>query len=271
LFGDMDLTRELLEEAESLSLEFNDLFGLENTLRELGKLETAAGNLERAAQAFHRCIAVCREIGADWEGELTHCDLGILLRVQGKYDAAEETFRRALAAAIATKNRWWLPRCKAEMGCLARDRKQYELAAELTVEALDLWEQMQHEPFYAWGRAQLGHIAFEEDGERTVDARNHYRHGLELALKHKQAPLALNIFTGSSRLLVQGGERQKARELLALVIGHPAGTYETKQWARTLRADLNADPAAETVATAGQTPDWQATAETLVAHLGMPA
>lgn len=242
--GDFARTRQLLEEAVSLSEEFNDLFGLQSTLRELGKLQTAQGELERAADTLYKSIVVSQDIGAEWEGELTYCDLGVLLRVQRNYAAAASALQRALDAAIAVKNRWWLPRCRAELGCLALDQEDYPQAQQLLLEALELWKELKHEPFYAWGLAQLGRIAAAQDLTQHGEARKVYKQALTLAVKHGLAPIALNVFTDLAALMIQEGESQKALELLSQVVQHPASFYETKEKAQKLLADLHKDFAA---------------------------
>jgi predicted ATPase/DNA-binding SARP family transcriptional activator len=251
-FGDLPLTQQLLEEAVELSHEFNDLLGLENTLRELGKLQTAQGDLELAAQTLLQSIEICHEIGAHWEGELAYCDVAALYRVQGNYDAAEQAAQRGLDAAKSTKNRWWHPRALAELGCIAGYRKNYSLAEQLLLEALDLWKELNHEPFYAWGLAQLGHIKVEQGLDQSIQAGQLYKQGLELAIKHKQAPIALNIFVGMAKLLNSAGKQDKAIEMLNIVNQHPNNYYETKDKARKLLVDLNIEPSKSQIEQ-----DWQ--------------
>lgn len=261
-FGDLPLTQQLLEEAVQLSHEFNDLLGLENTLRELGKLQTAQGNFELAAQTLLHSIEICHEIGAHWEGELAYCDVGDLYRVQGNYDAAKQALQRGLDAAKETKNRWWLPRCLAELGCIAGYRKNYVLAEQLLSEALGLWKELDHEPFYAWGLAQLGHIKVEQDSDQSKQAGQLYKQGLELAIKNRQAPIALNIFVGLAKLLKSTGEQDKAVELLNIAIQHPNSYYETKENARNFLGDLNIEPSKSQIKQ-----DWQALASEMTEML----
>ena len=266
-FGDFPRTRQLLEEAVSLSEEFNDRFGLQSTLRELGKLEIAQGELERAAETLHKSIVISHDIGAEWEGELTYCDLGVLLRVQRNYAAAQYALQRALDAAIATQNRWWLPRCRAELGCLAMDQEDYALAKQLLLQALDLWKELNHEPFYAWGLAQLARVVAAHDVSQHEEARKLYKQALELAVKHDQAPIVLNIFTGLAAIMMQAGELQKALEILAPAARHPASSYETKEKARKLLAELHIDSASDAspVTEDHHTVEWQAIAADILA------
>ncbi|HSL45709.1 MAG TPA: BTAD domain-containing putative transcriptional regulator [Anaerolineales bacterium] len=260
-FGDLPLTQQLLEEAVLLSQEFNDLLGLENTLRELGKLRAAQGELELAEQTLLQSIEICFEIGAHWEGELAYCDLGDLYRIQGDYEAAEQALQRGLQAAIATGNRWWHPRCLAELGCIAGARKDYVVAEQLFREALNLWQNLKHEPFYAWGLAQFGHIKTAQDSNNFREASQLYKQGLEIAVKHGQSPIALNIFVGLAKRLLETGERQKALELLHLAVHHPTSYYETKEKARKLLEASGIHPKA---VENQQVADWQVIAKKLM-------
>jgi hypothetical protein len=54
------------------------------------------------------------------------------------------------------------------------------------------------------------------------------------------APLALDIFVGVVHLLADAGEMKRAVELLVLAEQHEASTFETKERARHLLAELAA-------------------------------
>jgi tetratricopeptide (TPR) repeat protein len=261
-FGDMPLTGQLLEEAVELSHEFSDLLGLENTLRELGKLQTAQGDFQVAEQTLLQGIEICHEIGAHWEGELAYCDVGDLYRVQGNYNAAQQALQRGLDAAVATKNRWWHPRCLAELGCVAGARKDYARAEQLLSEALNLWKELKHEPFHAWGLAQLGHIKVEQN----ADAGQIYKQGLELALKHGQVPIALNIFVGITKFMNDTNEQNKAVELLNIAAQHPASYFETKEKARKLLSELNIDASIQDGSENHYAIDWKTLAAEMIEY-----
>jgi len=82
------------------------------------------------------------------------------------------------------------------------------------------------------------------------------------------APLAL---AGTATLLAAEGEKERALELLALVLHHPASWQWTKDRAAALVAELEAELSPDAVAAAlehGRTRDLAATVAELLAELG---
>lgn len=264
-FGDYAQTRELLDEAALLSREIGDQIGLAYTLRELGVLEVALGQYAQAIQTVRQSITITDTIGSRWESAVALDDLGQALRLSGDYTAAEWAFKRCLEAARAIHNRYYTARCLGDLGCLAYHQAEYTQAGQLLHEALELWTDMGHEPYSAWVLSQLGHVAAAAGDQRQAEARQYYLRALQLSLKHKLAPFALEIFVGLARHLARGGDMDILPRLLSLAEQHPASHYETRQNARGLLADL---AAAGRDITPGPAAGWPAVAEEVVAGLG---
>ena len=93
-----------------------------------------------------------QDIGAEWEGELTYCDLGVLLRVQRNYAAAASALQRVLDAAIAVKNRWWLS-CRVRVFGHGSGRLSSD--STTSIGSSGGVETTETELFYAWGLAEL--------------------------------------------------------------------------------------------------------------------
>lgn len=263
-FGDYVQTKELLDEAVLLSQEIGDQIGLAYTLRERGVLEVALGQYAEAIQTVRQSMTITDEIGSRWESAVALDDLGVALRLTGDYAAAEWAFRRCLEASQAINNRYYTARCLGDLGCVAYHKGEYSQAGQLLHEALELWTEMGHEPYSAWILSQLGHVAATAGDNRQAEARQYYLRALQLSLKHKLAPFALDIFVGMARQMARVGDTDVPSRLLLLAERHPASSYETRQNARSLLADLASggrDVAPDL------TVDWPAVAEQMVTGL----
>jgi hypothetical protein len=90
---------------------------------------------------------------------------------------------------------------------------------------------------------------------------------LELAIRHKQAPIALDIFVGAAGLLMAEGTHGKAVELLSTVLSHPACYFETKENARRLLDDTGIDLGSTALDESHGAADWQIAATELIEML----
>jgi tetratricopeptide (TPR) repeat protein len=263
-FGDYAQTGQLLDQAAMLSREFDDQIGLAYALRELGKLEAAEGKYAQAIQTLQKSIAITDEIGSHWESAVSHDDLGVALRQTGDYVAAEWALNRCLEASQALDHRYFTARCLGNLGCVAYHRGEYQQAEQRLQQALELWAQIGHEPYSAWVLCQLGYVMAAVDSDRKAEARQYFSQALQLSVRHRLAPFALDAFVGIAGLLACTGEKQYATHLLALAEQDAASAYETTEKARSLRNELKTDTA-DDVLTPGRAPDqtldWQAMAE----------
>jgi hypothetical protein len=94
---------------------------------------------------------------------------------------------------------------------------------------------------------------------------------LETAMAVEAAPLALLTLVGTARLLAAKGERERAAELLALVLHHPATWQWAKDRAAPLVAELEAKLSPDALAAAqerGRTRDLETTVAELLAAQG---
>jgi predicted ATPase/DNA-binding SARP family transcriptional activator/Tfp pilus assembly protein PilF len=256
-FGDYDQTRQLLDEATSLSLEFNDQIGLAYTLRERGVLETAQGEYGRAMQTLQESIAITDAMGSQWESAAALDDVATVLRLTGDYVAAEWALNQCLEASQAIDNRYYTARCLGNLGCVAYHKGEYQQAEQQLQQALELWASMGHDPYRAWVLSQLGHVAAKKD--RPAAASDYYRQALLLSTRHNLAPFALEAFVGIVKLLLQAGQTENMAQLLTLAQHHPASTAETKETARALCDELAAHLPGELM-TAGPALDWRVAA-----------
>ncbi|MCB0191760.1 MAG: tetratricopeptide repeat protein, partial [Anaerolineae bacterium] len=263
-FGDYAQTARLLDAAATLSREFDDHIGLAYALRELGKLEVAEGKVEQAIQTLKQSIAITDEIGSQWESAATRDDLGMAYLASGDVAAAEQALNQCLGAAQALNNRYYTARCWGDLGYVAYRRGDYQQAERYLRRALDLWAEIGHEPYSAWVLSYLGHVANATGGNRQTEAARYWMQALQLAITHKLAPFALDIFVGVAKFLAESDNHDLIAKLLILSYHHDAGTYETKEQARHM---LNSMVIPIPSKDEAQIHDWQAAAGEVIERL----
>jgi predicted ATPase/DNA-binding SARP family transcriptional activator len=253
--------QQYLDEALAISREFDDRFGLADTLLELGcPLALAQGDYQGARQTIQEGLAIAGQLGLDWaEAKL---NLAEILRLQGEVEAAGRLYQELLASAQAAGHQPLVAHCLSGLGRVAFARQAYHEAAEQQQAALVIWQVMGHEPEMASTLRHLEQIAAALSQSGPADVIPYFNQALRLSLKHRLAPIALDVFVAAARLLAQANETQGAIDLLALARHHPASSYETKEKAGRVLAELIAAIPANLAAPARpQSLDWQAAAE----------
>jgi hypothetical protein len=115
----------------------------------------------------------------------------------------------------------------------------------------------------------LGDIALAVGNDR--EARQYYRHALELARDTSYVELRLHVLLGPIKWLARKGNLGTAVELAALTLHHPASVEETQSKAQELLAGLQRQLEFAAFAAAqerGQARDLDATVRELVFELG---
>jgi tetratricopeptide (TPR) repeat protein len=177
-----------------------------------------------------------------------------------------------LEAATALAHKWHVARCLQGLGCLAYDRGELHEAERFQRETLAIWQELELEVRQADVWRHLGQVMVASGERRQTEAAQHFRQALELATKYHLAPIALDVYVGTARLLAQTGELEQAAELLALAGQHEASTFETRRKARRLLPELVGRLSPETVQAAqaqGRRLDWQTAARRLVEALAV--
>lgn len=84
----------------------------------------------------------------------------------------------------------------------------------------------------------LGQVLVASGEQRHEEAIQRFQQALELATAYQMAPIALDVCVGVAQLLAQAEDVERAFELLALAEQHEASTFETKEKAQQLLAEL---------------------------------
>ena len=145
---------------------------------------------------------------------------------------------------------------------------EYNEATELARESLALDEKLGYPKEKAWATRVLGNAAL---GQGDLEAAKTFlRQALEKEMSVQATAPALLTVVGIAALLMRQGQRERAVELLALVLPHPSTWEWTKDRAAPLVAELEAGLSPEVFAAAqerGQARDLETTVQELLAEL----
>ena len=256
-----------LENAIQISRELDYLVSTADDLRELGRLYIATGKYRRAVETVHEALAIYDEIGRRDRGAALGY-LGAALSHLGDEEGAERAYKENLAASRKTGHQAEIGAGLEGLGLLAVERGDHFQAEARLKEALDIWQQIGHEPQTASVLRHLGHLALVKGSSHLKEARDYYVRSLILASKHELAPIAMDIFVGSAKILAQEDQAdQRAIDLLSLAHTHPASTHATKLIAQRQLDKLTSESTREALRrprASEQHMDWQKTARQLV-------
>src|SRR5690606_19982171 len=141
---------------------------------------------------------------------------GLLARRRGELSAAEAQLRDGLALARRSENRRDEALFLGELALLAAQQGDRGQAARLQEEALSIWRTAANEPGVAAAAAALATTrAALGAADDQVDPLFHS--ALDLALRHRLAPVALAAMVGMAARAAATGDPETARELIGLV------------------------------------------------------
>ena len=259
-----------INEAIRVFEEVGNVLGLGYALQRRGQLAIAQGEYRQAIQSLQQSIANFEEVRTEHNVAWTQIELGKAFRLQGDYEQAEQLYRQSLEVASAANNKPTIALYLLNLGCLIQDQGDLPQAEQLQRESLTIWQQTGEEARVGDISRCLGHLMVALGESRHDEARQHFREALKLSIKIHLVPIALDVCRGVAQLLTQAGETERAVELATLAEQHEASTFETKEKARQLLAELEDQLPPATVRTArakGQALDWQETAKRLIDEL----
>lgn len=254
LRGDYEQAERCLSRALRISREFKDSFPIIIVLRALGYLHIATGSYWQAQKYLQEGVDICREIG-DRRILVTCLDrLGTVTRLQGDYQQAERRHRECLAVAREIDYQSSIAMSFKSLGRLAYDQREYRQAERHLREALAIWKGLGIQVEIAATMCHLGHVVCAMGGDKNDEARQHLQQSLEIAMTIGARPVALNALVGWAMWLSAGESEnaapERAIELLALVLHHPASEQETKDRATRLLAELESSLPPESIVAA---------------------
>ena len=237
----------------------------------MGEAAYFQGHMEDSQGYFAEAQQLCRETGDRRLMVYINLGLGSNAVRLGDYPDARQHLEEAAAISQdfndlisqAYSGRE-LARLELLQGDYLRAERLLQESAAFFNEFGSAWEAMEHAPETASVLRHLGKVCLAQDDARQAEDANYLARALQLAARHRLAPVAMDAFTGAALLLARFGEKEQAVELLALAEGHLSSTYETKEQAARELAVLATGLPARVLRAAkgrGRSRDWRLAAE----------
>jgi tetratricopeptide (TPR) repeat protein len=198
----------------------------------LGRVAWARGQNALAQTLHQECLKRQTALGDRLGIATTFKDLGHVARLDGDHAQAEEYYQQSIAIAREIGLHVMVGVCLTGLGLLAEARGNYAEAERLIQDGQVLEPTRSRDLFLGW-------VAL---GAGDFRAAERYFYGvLELAVKAQWVRAVLHALTGLAHLLARAGEPERALELLALILDHPASHQEFASRAARLEAELRVE------------------------------
>jgi tetratricopeptide (TPR) repeat protein len=167
----------------------------------------------------------------------------------GQYTQARERLQEGLTLARASRIRWLVGVAQGHLGLVLNAQGDYTGARTALLEAVAAAQESGNQWDRAWGEVGLGDA--ELGLGNSVQASTHYCLGLQIATEEHAWSIALDALAGFAQLRAQTGDRERALELAAHVLRHPASSGIARTRVDQVRRMLNADSQDQSIEAAG--------------------
>jgi predicted ATPase/DNA-binding SARP family transcriptional activator/Tfp pilus assembly protein PilF len=276
---DLSEARQLLEESLVISRELDDYLAMPRTLWLLGRIALHQEAYQEAEQYCREALEMSRRTDDRFDAAYALVFWGHTVYQQKEYARARQYYEESLALFQEIGHQLPIGRLYTHLGDVALALYDYEEARKRHHQALaryqDLGVYWKKDPVIiggSWGISvslqTLGNIALATGNEQ--DAKQYYRRALETARDKPYVELRLHVLLGPARLYARKGNVERAVRLAALARHHPESIEETKEMARALLDELQADPLPDLLAVAqekNQAGDLEATVQELLSEM----
>jgi predicted ATPase/DNA-binding SARP family transcriptional activator/Tfp pilus assembly protein PilF len=246
--GDYSEAKQLFQEAFAISKEAGDRLKIAKSLNNLVIAVWTLGEYMEARRLIEESLAIYQEIG-DQKG-VASCltNLGNMALLSKNYAEAKELFEESLQISEALGNRRKIALLLTNLGMAAEGVGDYEEAQRLHQKSITICREIDDLVGLAEGLNYLG-FTLCKLGEHQ-EARPHFRAALTTSVDIQATPITLKALIGLALLLEKKEEWEKAVELLAHVLCHPAADEEIEDRAKPIFARLKLKLAPATLAAA---------------------
>ncbi|HLF25845.1 MAG TPA: tetratricopeptide repeat protein [Anaerolineae bacterium] len=253
------------EASLSIRRRLDDRWGVAESLNHLGIILDVTGRYAEAASDYEESLAIRRELG-DRRGIASSLNnLGQNAFLCEAYADAQQRYGESLEIYREIEDQRGIAISLTCLGEVALARGAYDAARQYHQDSLLIFREIGHAAGMSFALTFLGDVSTAQAA--YAEARAYYSEALEIALRTQAAPRALDTLVGAASLLMQTGRREKAIELLSLVLAHPAGEKLTQKKAQQLVGTLIPGLHAANLATSGaskQAFDWEVTVKNLL-------
>lgn len=244
--GDYEEASRCFSESLAISREIGFPTGIGSSLEDLALVARLQGNYAESRRLLEESLKIAQEFNDQNEIANALLNLGAVARIQGKYDEARQFLEDSVVMNMDSGNRRGIARGLYFLGDAAAAMKQYDEAQRYYQDSLDIYREFDNRGGIVLSLGGLGDIYAATGSYDT--ARNLLHEGFTLASAIRDTPLTLWILTGIANVLTQEGERERALEMLGLVLNHPATPQEARSKANALLGDLRVKAVDDTAA-----------------------
>jgi tetratricopeptide (TPR) repeat protein len=234
--GDFPTARQLAEECVSLNREQGRLSGLGYALSNLGMICLTQGENETAFRSLEEAVAVMQSIDHPRGIATSLTRLGAAALRLGKFTEAQHLLDESLEITRRLGDRWGTGNTLNYLGMLALARGDLEHAETLVRDSVTLFKEDADQILLATTLTDLGYILNERSAE--PEAGQVFWQALQIAWDSRVPPIALYALVGIATLYTKEGARELALELAMHSQGHASSSWQTRERAEQLRANL---------------------------------
>jgi predicted ATPase len=235
--GDYSRAKSLHSEGLEIFRVLGNRMQVARTLSHLGNVAFATGAYGDARELYGEGLDALREIGEKSEMWAPLCNLGIIAAHEGEFPKADKYFREALKVARELNKLRGVANSLQNLGYACYLTGRYTEAEEYLAEATSISRAIGNPALLAFCLNARANIA---SARNEIDrAWQMYRQALKTASEVNEPPLMLEILIGVARLIERrDSQPERAAEILAMVLQHPASDQSARDSATTLLGEL---------------------------------
>lgn len=248
--GNYGEAQTILQEGLTIYREQNSSWGMALCLGVMGNVAAALGNYGEAKHLLQQALALFKKVGDPRSTALALSYLSPIAYTLGDYSQSKQYIQESLTLNREIADRWSMILCLNHLGAITylESAANWPEAKRLHEESLTIAKELGDRREIAVSLNHLGYVTYTL--EQNSEAQQHFLSALQLSIEGQATPIALAALVGLATLLCQqpGVEsepsptkgKERAAELLVLVLHHPAAAQETKDKARSLWNELAA-------------------------------
>jgi len=228
--------RELMEEGLATLRRLGAWEDMMYPLSVLGYLLVQVGEYAQGNERLLEFLAICEELGDRWGKATALTNLGVVSYTMGEFTEAKPLLERGLVIYRANNDPRGMASALAYLGAVCSALEQYDEAERALQESLRISRDMDDRFAMVLALEHLGHAASQAGAD--MQAQRYFREAVKAGMEIRAIPWVLDVMAGFATTTARAGNRERALELLAFVLRHPACLEETKNRAGQLLAEL---------------------------------
>lgn len=234
--GNYPEARWLADECVTLNRKQGRTFGIGYALSNLGMICLSTGEHEASYHHLKESVAIMRSIDHPRGTAINLTRLGAASIRLGRFEEARTFIEEGLETTRELHDRWGMGNALNYLGLLALAEGNVESAESLLRESLGFFDEDGDQVMLASIQADLGYALLARDAE--LDAQQTFLRSLKVASQCEAMPSALSALTGIATLHAKNRRTESALKLAMFSSQHSSGSWQTKDRAGRLRAQL---------------------------------